>query len=461
MRREHEFRYTQLAGILREQILSGFIRPGHYLLSEHELCKFYGLSRTSVRKSLDQLAGEGLIVKKIGQGTIVNPNLRLDPPRRKVLRIIATSPSHYVEQAFPLLLGAFADRFPLVEVKLVRFPMLDFWESLRTSREMGFEPDLVFLSNRQFAEIEEAASLQDLSADLAGRTESVYPWLLEAFRSNGLQLAAPVTFSPVYLAYNSRLFEQEGVPLPGPDWDADRFLDAATRLSRDTDGDGLVDQYGLSLSTSLSRWPVIALQNDVRFDGTAEPDALFRTLRYLHHLMFERKAAVPCSPSIRLHSRAFELQKAAMMLTTSIELAGIRDLLPFTPQMAPLPFGPARDSLLAANVFVIPKDSAVKDLAVAFLHTALEPMLQQKIMKGLGFLSVFDSVNSRLLSPMEREALLLTDDHIRGGHFLHEVFRNPQLVEELEAEMELFWCGMESARSMAERFSALLASSRR
>lgn len=59
MKRENEFRYMKLANMLREQILSGYIRPGQYLLSENELTRHYGLSRSSVRKALDQLLDEG------------------------------------------------------------------------------------------------------------------------------------------------------------------------------------------------------------------------------------------------------------------------------------------------------------------------------------------------------------------------------------------------------------------
>lgn len=93
MRREKEFRYLKLANILREQILSGYIKPGEFLLSENELCKFYGLSRTSVRKSLDELLKEGLIVKKPGQGTMVSPDLEITEKQRRILRILAPSPS--------------------------------------------------------------------------------------------------------------------------------------------------------------------------------------------------------------------------------------------------------------------------------------------------------------------------------------------------------------------------------
>ncbi|MDF2671626.1 MAG: GntR family transcriptional regulator, partial [Paenibacillus sp.] len=102
MRRESEFRYSKLANILREQIMSGYIKPGEFLYSENELCRFYQISRTSVRKSLEQLQKEGLIVKKVGQGTIVSPDLVIPESPTKVLRIMAPSPSHYVDLCMPI-----------------------------------------------------------------------------------------------------------------------------------------------------------------------------------------------------------------------------------------------------------------------------------------------------------------------------------------------------------------------
>jgi GntR family transcriptional regulator len=63
--------YLQLARSLRERIDSGAIGPGHALPSERDLSEMAGLSRVTVRKGIEQLIEEGVLVRKQGSGTFV------------------------------------------------------------------------------------------------------------------------------------------------------------------------------------------------------------------------------------------------------------------------------------------------------------------------------------------------------------------------------------------------------
>lgn len=63
--------YKQVYEILRQQISSGEFAAGDLLPSEHELCDRYKVARPTVRKALDQLVGDGFILKHQGKGSIV------------------------------------------------------------------------------------------------------------------------------------------------------------------------------------------------------------------------------------------------------------------------------------------------------------------------------------------------------------------------------------------------------
>jgi GntR family transcriptional regulator len=70
--------YKQLADILRGDITSGRLRPGHRLATEFELMGRFRVSRTTVRQTIAQLQKQGLISVQRGKGTFV-AGARIEP----------------------------------------------------------------------------------------------------------------------------------------------------------------------------------------------------------------------------------------------------------------------------------------------------------------------------------------------------------------------------------------------
>jgi GntR family transcriptional regulator len=64
--------YQQLQRALREAIENGAIAPEDALPPERDLAEMLGVSRITVRKAIDELAEEGLLVRKQGSGTFVS-----------------------------------------------------------------------------------------------------------------------------------------------------------------------------------------------------------------------------------------------------------------------------------------------------------------------------------------------------------------------------------------------------
>lgn len=74
--------YMQLARSLREHISSGGIDPGSALPSERDLSEMAGLSRVTVRKGIEQLIDEGVLIRRQGSGTFVAR--RIEAPGAKL-----------------------------------------------------------------------------------------------------------------------------------------------------------------------------------------------------------------------------------------------------------------------------------------------------------------------------------------------------------------------------------------
>lgn len=66
-------RYIQLANELREAVLGGHYNGENPFPTEHALCSKYNVSRYTVREALRKLTQEGLITRRQGSGTMVQP----------------------------------------------------------------------------------------------------------------------------------------------------------------------------------------------------------------------------------------------------------------------------------------------------------------------------------------------------------------------------------------------------
>src|SRR3954454_4112192 len=63
--------YHQLEQDLLERITAGEFAPGDALPTEEGICEQYGVSRITVRRALDALIGQGLIIRRRGVGSFV------------------------------------------------------------------------------------------------------------------------------------------------------------------------------------------------------------------------------------------------------------------------------------------------------------------------------------------------------------------------------------------------------
>jgi len=71
-RDKRAFLHKQFSDVLKKEIREGKYKPGEYIPSERELVERYSLSRTTVRRAISQLVGEGWLYSVPGTGTFVS-----------------------------------------------------------------------------------------------------------------------------------------------------------------------------------------------------------------------------------------------------------------------------------------------------------------------------------------------------------------------------------------------------
>lgn len=78
--------HHQLSGLLARLITSGYYQPGEAIPPERQLCERYGVSITTVRKAVLDLAAQGLVERAVGRGTFV----RRPTPRQARIGLVTT-----------------------------------------------------------------------------------------------------------------------------------------------------------------------------------------------------------------------------------------------------------------------------------------------------------------------------------------------------------------------------------
>ena len=63
--------YQQIKGLILQSLQAGEWRPGELIPSEMELAARFKVSQGTVRKAIDELAAENLVMRRQGKGTFV------------------------------------------------------------------------------------------------------------------------------------------------------------------------------------------------------------------------------------------------------------------------------------------------------------------------------------------------------------------------------------------------------
>jgi multiple sugar transport system substrate-binding protein len=133
----------------------------------------------------------------------------------------------------------------------------EYRERILTSMLAGTPPDVFLLDNidvpaftSRGVTLDLSPYLQRLGVDLSRYDSTV----LGIFRRGGAIYALPKGYSPMVMVYNKDLFDRAGLPYPTDDWTWDDFVRIAKILTRDTDGDGQIDQWGTAFDRRVFLW---------------------------------------------------------------------------------------------------------------------------------------------------------------------------------------------------------------
>ncbi|WP_255604038.1 sugar ABC transporter substrate-binding protein [Oscillochloris sp. ZM17-4] len=286
--------------------------------------------------------------------------------------------------AYADLVAAFRERRPDIAVELIYVPsQSDYRKRLGVDLAAGKPADVVLINYRRYAGFAAGGALEPLGPYLA-RSELIqeddfYPQALGPFRWGGELMCIPQNLSSLVVYYNQALFAEAGLAEPADDWTWDDFLRAAQALTRDTDGDGRVDQYGVGTDASLFRVAPFIWQNGGDLvDNPAAPTRLaldspqarealqwFVDLQVRHHVAPDAVQEQAESSESRFLSG-----RLGMYLNSRRGVPTYRTITGFGWDVAPLPRGRQAAGILHADAYCLPSASRQKGLAWALIEFA-------------------------------------------------------------------------------------------
>lgn len=205
-------------------------------------------------------------------------------------------------------------------------------------------------------------------------------------------MCIPQNMSSPVIYYNKNLFDAAGVAYPADDWTWDEFVSVATALTLDEDGDGMVDVYGLGMEPSIVRLaPFVWMNGGDLVDDPAAPTALtlaepatqealawFTELQTVHGVVPDAVAEEAESSESR-----FLNGRLSMIVESRRAVPEFRAIDAFDWDVAPLPLGQARASVLHSDAYCISAAGQHKDAAWAFVEFA-NTLAGQTLLAGTG-----------------------------------------------------------------------------
>lgn len=151
----------------------------------------------------------------------------------------------------------------------------DYSEWLSQKILKGDPPDLFMVLAEDFYQLAALNVLENIDmldqADTKFSTRYYYQTALKTGQCQGNQYALPFETVPTLMFVNKTLLQQEGLEVPAATWTWQDLQKIAEKVTKDTDGDGVVDQF----ATYNYSWKEAAYSNGAKLFNADGSEAYF------------------------------------------------------------------------------------------------------------------------------------------------------------------------------------------
>lgn len=146
------------------------------------------------------------------------------------------------------IIRQFEKSYPNVKVVYESgIPKKDYDNWLAEKILKGEQADVFMVPENDFSMLASSGAFKSLDS-LISKEEAAayYPVAYQAGQYQGHSYALPIESNPVMMCVNKDLLEKEGISIPDSNWTLEDLYAICQKVTKDTDGDGLIDQYGIT-----------------------------------------------------------------------------------------------------------------------------------------------------------------------------------------------------------------------
>lgn len=188
------------------------------------------------------------------------PNDKAAPSKKEEVVTLKFSVQHsapVVKKFQEEWIPAFEKEHPNIKIEMNSDPdKIAFYQRMKTQFATKKNPDLMRITIEEFPNFVQSGAF--LSIDEFAKRDSAElemndfaPNLLKAFSDKDKLYVLPTDWNSSVIHYNTKVFDEMGVPYPKENWTWDEFLETAKKLTVDKNGDGKIDQYGFLVTDRL------------------------------------------------------------------------------------------------------------------------------------------------------------------------------------------------------------------
>jgi multiple sugar transport system substrate-binding protein len=171
--------------------------------------------------------------------------------------------------AYKATVKKYEESHPNVKVTVVSVAPDQYDTKLKAAIAGHKIPDVFFYNPAQVKAYVNSGILLDITKYVEGskdvKLSDMWEKGVNKYRYDGKNLGEgaiyglPKDISGFALGYNKTMFEKAGIPLPDKDkpYTLDEFINVAKQLTKDTNSDGKVDQYGTGFNVQWSLQPIV------------------------------------------------------------------------------------------------------------------------------------------------------------------------------------------------------------